>query len=232
MPAAIAIPAIASVGSAAIAGGAGYLSSRQSPQQKALLASQQNSAQQQSALAQKLTEIAGQNSTLTGPAYQKAIDYYTSMAGGGGTAKQQQAVQPDVNRLNEQYKGAATRISRQLTGPARDQALADLVRQHAAQIGELTGAPRQAANDKLLQIGEQGQQNTASLYGAAGSAFGGSAGTAGNLYNQVDRTNQGHNAVFGQLGQDFSKLWAPYLKNMGTKGAKSAFAGPSSFTLQ
>lgn len=179
-------------------------------------------------MAKKLTEIAGEHSTLSKPAYQQAISYYQSLAGSGGRAKQQQAVQPDISRLNEQYRGAATRIARSLTGPARDQALADLVRQHAQQIGELTGAPRQAANEKLLQIGESGQAASASALGQASGAFGNAANTSGNVYGAMERRDANTNAAFQSLGADFAKLWAPYFKQMGGKKGNNPMAAFSS----
>ena len=223
MPAAIAIPAIASVASA----GLGYLGSRQTSEQKALLGQQTAAAKSQSDLAATMQRLAGEQSTLTNPAYKQALDYYQSLAGGGGAAKTMQAVMPDVNRLNEQYRGAAVRINSSLRGPARDQALAELVRQHAGQVAELTGAPRMQANDKLLAEGNAGANRAAGYMSGAVGAFGNAGVTAGNAFNAVNTQQNNRNTALHSAGEDFAKLWAPYLKGKLTSG-KSTSAGLTS----
>ena len=118
---------------------------------------------------------------------------------GGNQAATLQAVSPDIRRLTDVSRGAQSAIDTRLTGAARQQATADLLRNRYADIAALTGAPRQQAAATLLGEGAAGSTGLTGALGTAGSMYGAQGAGYGQSYqNAMDRL------------RDVNKQWADF----------------------
>ena len=176
-----------------------YLGSRgASRQADTAFGAQQAAYGKQGDLAQQLSNVARDRYNLTNPAYGRAINYYNSLLGGNQAATLQ-AVSPDIRRLTDVSRGAQSAIDTRLTGAARQQATADLVRNRYADIAALTGAPRQQAAATLLGEGAAGSTGLTGALGTAGSMYGAQGAGYGQSYqNAMDRL------------RDVNKQWADF----------------------
>lgn len=199
-------PVVAAALPAAIGAGAGLLGNRQSDTDRSLQRGQLNALTSQSALASQLGSLAKRQYELSAPAYQKALSYYNSLLGGNAAARQQ-ALAPDIRRVNETYRGAETSTMNRSTGAARDRDLADLKRQQVAQLAELGGAPRAGAAATLLSAGQQGYGDLIqALLGQSGVNSSVLSGTA--LAQQTERDRRRGQA---DTAQDWMKAFLPQL---------------------
>jgi len=213
---------------ALITGGLGLLSNRQSGTQKDLQRGQLNALNAQTALAGQLGDFAKKQYELSAPAYGRAMQYYQSLLGGNAAARQQ-ALQPDIRRLNETYQGAEGSIQNRMIGAARDRELADLKRQQTAQIAELGAAPRAGAAATLLGAGQQGYSDLlAALGGQSAVNQNVLAGTQDAMLTESERRKQQANMAAGWLKTFMPQLIAAF---SGKKIANTV-ASPSFARLQ
>lgn len=201
------VAAVAKVAAPAlITGLLGKSASKPSATQQALQTGQLNALNAQSALAGQLGDYAKKQYELSAPAYGRAMNYYQSLLGGNAAARQQ-ALQPDIRRLNETYRGAEGSIANRMTGAARDRELADLKRQQTGQMAELGGQPRAGAAATLLGAGQQGYGDLlAALSAQSGANQGVLSGTQGAMLTENERRRQQ-----AEMGTDWIKTFMPQL---------------------
>ena len=222
MPAAIAIPLIAS---AVTAGGTIAASKIASNAANNATDATNRSVQASQGYAQQLGQ-SGQNLLHTGlPMFQQGAGYFGALLNSRNAA--QAATAPAAANISDAFAGAQTGVQRSfLQGGQRDQALADLNRDRANQIARLYAGVQPAAASALMQGGSTaiGQGNQ-----ALGSAGGVSTGAGGLGLQQgafqAQQTQQAGQAWGNLLG---SLPWqqilsqnksSPYAGIPGTPGA-------------
>jgi len=199
----------------------GWLGSRKSAADKQLTNAQTNAAVASSDLAKQMSGFADRQFTMAQPVYNQALNYYTALAGQGGNAKLGQILQPQVNRISDNYRGAMTSAHNSLRGPQRDRALEDLNRQRVWQLSELGPAQREAANAKLLGVGGDMLDRASQFGQAAGNNYFNTANMYGQIAQDERARRQGSMGNFMSMGKDWARLWLPYL----TKGKVAAPTG-------
>lgn len=193
-------PAVAAAGITVGGSLLGKLLDRPSQGDRALQDTQTKNLASQTSLADLLGKMGRDQLSLTGPAYKRAQDYYTGILGGGNTAAAWQQMNPERRQISDVYSGATSRVNRQLTGPARDQALGDIAREHAAKLADLVPNARAGAAQALYAGADPAR--VAQLFGAASGAYGGANAAASNLFQD----NQARNAASAENGAAFAKL--------------------------
>jgi hypothetical protein len=192
-------PAVAAAGITVGGSLLGSLLNRPSAADKSLQAAQTGNLNSQTQLADLLGKMGKDQLALTGPAYKRAQDYYTSLLGGDIAGARQQTG-AERSQISDLYSGATSRINRTLTGPARDQAVADMLRAQTDKLAQLVPNARKDAAAALYAGADPAR--VASLFSAAGGAYGGANSAAGNLFQdeQTRRANSMSN------GASFAKL--------------------------
>lgn len=211
------------VAAAGISAGAGLLGSflnRPSSSDKALQSAQTQNLTSQTSLADFLAKQGKDQLALTGPAYKKAQDYYTGILSGNAAANLQQ-MNPERQQISQLYGGATARANRTLTGPARDQALADITRESAGKLADLIPNARKDAASTLY-AGADPTRAMGMLSGASGAYSGANAGASNLFNNNMDRAK-----MSADNGASFAKLlgsinWASLF---GGKGGSAAAGG-------
>lgn len=206
------IPLLAAAGIGA-AGSAlsGWLSGRQTDEQKAMWKAQLDATKANAGRADQLGQWGQSQYNLAMPALTQAQSYWSSAAGFGGSGKLLQQLQPQATQINDTYTGALGNAMRSLGGAQRARAIAELNRQRAGQIGNLYP---QARFDAVKQLGQFGQTGVDSAGRLMGGAIGGGDSAAGNyrsLYGQAtDQANTNY-ARTSAAGADWAKTWLPAL---------------------
>lgn len=188
--------------------------------------------QKQSALANTISDFAKRQHSMADPAMSKAMEYYSTLAG-GNRGQMQAAIAPQVGQINSSYLGAERgMLSRMAPGAQRDSALADMYRQRAGQIGDLSVGARKEGVQGLAQMGQQMYGNAMSGFGAASGALSGAAGTYGGAaalaqnQNQFDANlQQQKRKGWMDFGGSIGKILLPYVMGKignGGGGAKGA----------
>lgn len=231
MPAAIAIPLIASGISAGGSLGAAYMGSRaansaqknaaqRSPEELALIKSQTGLADQQRRQGSAL--FAGAM-----PGINKSLDYYKTLLS-GDRAAQTAAVAPEAETIGQAYSGADKAVRRQLVGGERDQALAENSRARAGQISRLITGQRPAAAQGVAGL-------SAGLLGESGGFSGNAANITANLLGNETQNRQQANQVGRETGQNTTEqLGALIARLLGTSFRGSGGRGgtlPSRTTM-
>lgn len=216
MPQAI-IPAV-SIGSSIFGG---IMGGRKTGAQKQLEA---NTAAQ-SGLANQMSSFAREQHSMASPALQRAMQYYTQLAVGGRGAIGS-ALAPDKNRLLETYRGAERGMD-SMVGPSRDNALAELQRQKAGQLGMMPFMARQNAMGQLGDMGNTLSRNALSAYGGAGNALQGAAEGLGMQDNMQARQR----AAWTNMGGQIATVMGPWLlgKFGKGKGGGNAFGADGNY---
>jgi len=133
------------------------------------------------------------------PAYQNAINYYSTLLGRGGRSAMQAAVAPAAENIAGTYAGAIRGTERMAPGGVRDQAVAELHRERAGSIARLLQGVQPGAAQALMGGGTAGL-GAAAQVGQAGAA---TLGQAGNIYSNLLQGGFQNRAYSGGLGQAF-----------------------------
>lgn len=172
-------------------------------------------AQQQSQLARMMQDIAGKQFTMSQPALQQALRYYSTLAGAGGRAGINQMLAPQIGQVTDYYRGAERGLSaRMAPGPQRDRAIADLYRQKAGQLGMMPMQARAGANQALAGLGESINSQALSGLGGAAGVLSGQAGTLGGIAG-MERQRQQNWMNFGEA---IAPMWLQGFQNSGMFG--------------
>lgn len=215
------IPAIASsVLGAFGANSASKAASSAGNAQKALAIQQGQIAGQQSGLAKTMTGLAGDSFAAGGPALNKAMDYYRTLASGSRGAIDS-ALAPARAGLTDTYSGAQRGIEATTgAGPQRDRAIAEMQRQKAGQMGIMPFNAQAGAVGAMADLGGSMLNRGASLYGGAGNVLGGASNS---LYGQgasLDREAQNRYAAIKpwmDFGTTMFDIWGKGSLGMGGK---------------
>lgn len=191
MPVAPFVPLISS-GIGALFGGSKSDQPNMTPQQQQAYSGATGAAGQMTGLSKMLQ----QQGALGAPAYGQAINYYQTLLQGNRGAMQA-AVAPAANQIADNYKGSQMNLERLgIQGGQKLQAEAELNRQKAGQLGQLTVGLQPMAAQALGNLGVQG----ANMIGQAGNL----QGQAGNIYagllgqqTQMANTQYNRNQDFG-----------------------------------
>lgn len=184
--------------------------------------------QKQSSLANNISEFAKQQHSMADPAMAKAMQYYSTLAGGNRGALQS-AIAPQVGQVNSSYLGAERgMLARMAPGAQRDSALADMYRQRAGQIGDLSVGAHREGVQGLAGMGQQMYGNALSGFGAASGALSGAANTYGGAAALAQNQKQ-FEANLGQqkrqgwmnFGGSLGKILLPYVLNKAGGGGGS-----------
>ncbi len=176
------------------------------PQQQATYGQAMQTGKDMSSMSKYLM----QQSKMGAPAYGKAVDYYSTLLG-GDRAKMQQAVAPAAGQISDTYRGAQANLERMgIRGGGRDQAMAELNRQQAGQLGQLTVGMQPMAAQQLGQLGQQGM-------GFAAQGLQGLS-SAGNLYSSL----LGQQTRMADTQYDRNKEFGGSLGSLITSGLKGA----------
>jgi hypothetical protein len=165
---AAAVPWIVMGGSSIVSA---WLGSRKSKQEKSA----------QSAQAASLTQLArqGQQNFNAGfPAMNSALNYYQTLLS-GNRAAQSQALAAPMAGITDTFRGAEQGLERQgVRGGVKDMAVADLQRDKANQIGQLTAGVQPMAAANLGQLGSAATGMASGPLSASAIGFGNMAGAA------------------------------------------------------
>jgi hypothetical protein len=161
----------------------------------------------QTAQAASLSQLASQgkqNFNAGFPAMQSSLSYYQTLLN-GNRAAQQQAIAAPVAQLTDTFRGAERGLDRSMVrGGVRDMATADLHRDRANQIGQLTTGvqPLAAAN-----LGQLGSAATGMASGPLSTAAGG-FGQMGAMATQ-DRMNRNasYAGAANNIGEMAFNIW-------------------------
>lgn len=196
-----------------------YFMNRHKPDpQKQAMTAMNGVNQKQSGLADAASRFAGGQTSLAAPAMSKAMQYYSSLAG-GNASDLNAAVAPDMAQLTDTYKGAESGINARMgAGPQRDQAIAELMRQRAGQVGMTKLNARSGAFGQLAGLGQQANQNALGGYGIAGNTLGNLGYQYGNLQNNLFNQKQTSNQNAMDLGSLFGKIIGSGMKQDSSSG--------------
>ena len=188
--------------------------------QNSALDLQRQTAQKQGQLSNSLMGYADKTYNLAQPALNKAMGYYSTLAGGNRAAINQ-TLAPQLAQLSDSYKGSANAIHNQLRGGARDYALAELNRGQAGQAGMMPMQARTGAMASLAGMGMGLAQQGQGWASNATSALNGAAGTAGQMGTLATGMERDQYSRANDLGKSISSIFAPYIWNLGKKGGGS-----------
>jgi hypothetical protein len=152
------------------------------------------------------------------PAYSKALTYYSALMGSRG--RMQQALAPTLQAQGQAFTGAQRGLERSsLRGGQREQASADLKREHyGATAATLRDAPAGAAG-KLAELGQMGFGNALSAAQTAQGGYLGAGGLYGSLLQSDLYGKQMNQQLWGQAGEGIAKILLPWLlEKYGKKG--------------
>lgn len=168
-----------------------FASYKQAKGQSKIASAQQGIMGEQSGLAKELTSFARDRMASGQPALDKAMSYYTRLAT-GNRGMINSALAPDRAALNDTYKGAEMGIDHSIgSGPRRDQAIAELYRKRAGQLGTMPFVAKQGAVNSMAQLGQNQVSAGLTGYGDAANALG-AAGQSGQRWS--DQNNQANQA--------------------------------------
>ena len=196
-------PALIAAAPGIASGVIGLFGNRKSGAEKQLEA---NTAQQ-SQMANMISQIAQNQHSMAGPALNKAMQYYTTLASGNRGALNS-ALAPERNQMMEAYKGAERGMtSRMERGPSQERAVAELYRQRAGQSAMMPMMAKNAAFGNLAGLGTDILREGNQLYGTAGSILSGSTYGLNSLANMQNQRAQG----WTQFGQSMGNVFLPWL---------------------
>ncbi len=217
MPAAAAIPYIASAAGS-------YFASKANSSATTPNATEQAASAGQTGAAGTLNKNASALSGIGLPALQQSGGYFSQLAG-GNRATMTQALAPDIENINSVYGGTARTLSRFLRpGPTQGVQLAESERDRAGQIGSLFRNARPQANSALANIGGSAISGSTSAATGAGGIFGQQAG-------QAQASRFGGAGLDFQSGQAFGGLLFNLLKQYSggkTSGGNQGIGAPGS----
>lgn len=207
--AAAAIPA--AIGAAGSLGSAIFGARRSGAEKQALGA--------QTGALQQLTQQGGQLFGAGMGGVRPALSYYDTLLRGSRGA-QAQAVAAPTAQLTDLYRGAARGIERSgIRGGGRDVALAELSRDRANQIGQLTTGVQPMAAGALASLGTN-------LTGMAQGPLGVAAGGYGQQAAGATADRGYRNQLLGGAGQDIGSLLFQVWRARGGSKPAGAGAGP------
>ena len=159
------------------------------------------------------------------PATQNAINYYGTLLR-GNRAAMQQATAGSAAQLTDTYRGAEAGLKRSgVRGGERATALAELTRDKASQIAQLTtGQQGEAARG----LGLMGMNLTGQGLGAevsAGQGFGGIASQAGGKETEYGRGASADFAGVGKSMAELVKIWNNRRRGGGGGGGGYDYGG-------
>lgn len=190
-------------------------------------ASQNTALTKQGDLAKQMGTIAGARYNLSQPAYGRAMDYYTSLLGGNRSSALQ-AVSPDVRRLSDVYSGSMATADKNLRGASHDQAVAELIRQRAADTAALTGAPRMQAAATLLNEGRAGNEAAVGTASSQAGIYGNQAAGYGNQVQTLLQQQQTQAKQWSDMGAGLLKTLGPnWWQMLSGKGAVAGMSNAS-----
>lgn len=164
---------------------------------------------QSSGLADQVSRFSQQQHTMAAPAMQKAMQYYTNLASGSQSAIQS-TLAPSMSQANQVYSGAERGLnSKMMAGGQRDNAMAELYRQKAGQLGMMPFMARNDAMGQLSNMGQQGVQNALQGYSVAGNMLSPAQYGASNIF----QANAAKSAKWGQIGSAIGGVAANYFLN-------------------
>jgi hypothetical protein len=176
-----------------------YLASRKSKEEKAAQSGQAANLRQ-------LTEQGAQNFGAGFPAMQSSLKYYSTLLN-GNRAAQQQAIAAPTAQLTDVFRGAERNLDRQgVRGGSRDLAVAELGRDRANQIGQLTTGVQPMAAANMGQLGS-------ALVGAASGPLQAAAGGYGQMNAAALQNRQYSNQVWGQSANNMGTMAFDIWKN-------------------
>lgn len=133
----------------------------------AIRGSQKSDSEKASArLSNTMASIAEKQHTMAGPALQKAMQYYMTLAGGNRGAIQG-AISPQVGAINDLYKGAETRLGLMAPGPTKDRQMAEMQREKVGKISQLPIDARNDAFGRLVGMGNEANQSALGYYNSS-----------------------------------------------------------------
>jgi hypothetical protein len=158
-------------------------------------------------MANMISQIARGQHTMAEPALQKAMQYYTTLAG-GNRAQLASATAPEANAIMDTYKGAERGMtSRMAPGPSQERATAELYRSKAGQLGMLPMMARQSAFGNLSGLGTDLLREGNQLYGTAGNVLSGSNYGLSQLAGMQGQRQQG----WVNFGQSMANIFGPWI---------------------
>ena len=213
------IPLIAS-GVGAIAGG--ISNKNAGKKQDAMLAAQQQAAQQQMAQS-------GQLFNMGAPLVNQGATYYQKLLRGDRAALRS-ATSPEANEVTDIYRGAENSIRRSnLTGANRDRQMGELARERAGRIASLVPIARRAAAEQVTGLGQNLVQGGQSGLNAA-------SGALGNVSQQNSQNQQDSDTRWGNYGKSLGGLITDVYKawprggsgggGVGKPGTTPAYSSP------
>ena len=141
------------------------------------------------------------------PATQNAINYYSTILR-GNRAAMQQATAGSAAQLTDVYRGAQRGLERQgVRGGEAATANAELNRDRANSIAQLTTGQQGGAAAALGQIGGQATGQAINATGDAGNAFNGVASQAAQQANYYTGNERSDMAGVGQGAGEILKWW-------------------------
>lgn len=191
--------------------GQAYFGSRRSGEEKRLLGAQTN----------QLNQLSGQGASLFGagmPAMRSAISYYDTLLR-GDRASQAQALAGPVAGITDLYRGTEANLQRSgVRGGVKDLATAELGRDRANQIGQLTAGVQPQAASALAAMGSSATGQAQGATGGAAAGFGGMAqGATAHRMNRAD--------ALGNATSDIGELLFHAWRSKAGGGSKPA--GPN-----
>jgi hypothetical protein len=177
-----------------------------------------DSIKQQSELSKSLAGYSKDQYELSRPAQTQALGLYSKLAS-GNRGEVNAAIAPQLNTINEQWRGNQSHLEQQgIRGGARDAGIMEANRMKTMQMGMLPMQARMDANDKLGTMGLQGTgQGLQGLSGAAGANASAMRGLA-DLQSEQNRQKEIRAGKIGAFGRSMSDLLMPWL--MGQRGGK------------
>jgi len=208
-----------------------YSAYQQARNQGKIANAQRDMMNRQSGLANEISTMGKGQMQMGQPAMAKAMQYYTTLAGGGRGAMNA-AMAPERNQMAESFRGAEQgMLARMGPGAGRDRAIAEMYRNKAGAMGMMPFQARQGAMGQLAGMGGQMMNRGADMMGAAGDVMSGASATgqrasqaqqtAGNAWGNL--ITQGTQAAAG--GWD----WWKNRQNGGGNGQPGPWSGGYKF---
>lgn len=168
---------------------------------------QEGLAREQTALGRSFVQQGNQLFSMGAPAFNKGLNYYATLVGGGRGALDQ-LLSTERGQLNELYSGAVRGLEQGgMRGGTLDSAKADLMKQKAGQISGMAMGMRPNAAAGLSQLATSGL-GAANAQSHLGATSMGNAGlTYANLLNDQAQREAASRQMWGQLGGSLGQIF-------------------------
>jgi hypothetical protein len=171
---------------------------------------QMNQYSEQSGLAKEMAQFGKEQYNISKPAQQQAMKYYQTLATGNRGAINNQLA-PQYGQVTDYYRGAEKGMeSKMAPGPGRDQAMAEMFRQKAGQLGMMPMASRNAAVGSLADMSKTGMAQSSDFYGGGQRGLYG----AGEALGKAHEAQMGAMNSWGSLGNSLMGTILPWLQGM------------------